>query len=178
MKQLCAYAAFTIGAVLASAAVGSTEGFVVKGASMEPNISAGQKVGCAHANSFTSGDVIIYRHPKRANSMSIKTIVAVAGQSVEMKFGKLSIDGRVLKRAVSAIGQVRETLAGGREIDTIPASASSLDSNTPKVIVPDLHVYVLGNNRNQSIDSRSAQLHGTVPVRNIICRAKLPTKRG
>ena len=180
MKYATALVALSISAAAIISTYAGFTDFVVKGKSMEPAIAAGDKVACDQTTfiNFSPGDIVIYQHPKRAGDLSIKTIVAVGGQSVAMRRGRLSINGRAVDRKAAAHGHETETLPNGRQIRTISASDSSSASEFAKVKVAAGHVFVMGNNRDHSIDSRSASAHGSVPVANIVCRASLPTKRG
>lgn len=179
MKYAVAFAALSFSAAAILSTYAGFTDFVVKGRSMQPVMAPGSKVACDQSTfgNYAPGDVVIYQHPKRVGEMAIKTIVAVGGQSVAMRGGRLSIDGQVVSRKVTTNGFVLETLPNGRQIYTVPATGRSPSSELSKLKVPEGHVFVTGNNRDSSIDSRSMRRHGPVPIEKIICRASLPTER-
>jgi signal peptidase I len=74
---------------------------------------------------------------------------------------------------------IRETLPGGRSYDTIDAVPDSPGDNYGPVLVPAGHVFLMGDNRDDSADSRfpleAGGLGGPVPLENIAGRAEFIT---
>jgi signal peptidase I len=119
------------------------------------------------------GDIVIFIYPNDRSKDFIKRIVALPGDSVEMKNSVLYINDIALNypeidpQDLSEIkGQVkgkvfRETNGGvSYKIMLIDAPPQ----NYPRTIVPDGHCFVLGDNRNNSLDSRH---FGPVPLTDV-----------
>ncbi len=126
----------------------------VEGQSMEPNLHSDQRLVVEKMSYRFHGperfDIVVLRLPSQGDELLIKRVVGLPGETVEIQNGHVSVDGQVLEEPF-AIGETR------------PGRQSS-------VVVPPLHVYVLGDNRNHSNDSRN---FGPVPIENLIGRAWL-----
>jgi signal peptidase I len=92
------------------------------------------------------GDIVLFRSPNGGEDPLIKRVVGLPGEEIEFRAGTLYIDGDA---------QPEPYLAGRR-----PAG----ESYGPKR-VPEDHVFVMGDNRDNSFDSR---FFGPVPMENLI----------
>jgi signal peptidase I len=125
--------------------------------SMEPTLRVGEYF-LADATYYRSrapsrGDVAVYLHPKQAHLYYIKRIVAVEGDRIAIKGGRAVVNGMMVEEPYLDI-----------------AVAEGRFANMPELRVPAGHVYVLGDNRSNSVDSRDSVAHGAVPVSNLIGR--------
>jgi signal peptidase I len=125
--------------------------------SMEPTLRLGEYF-LADATYYRSrhpsrGEVAVYTHPKQPQLHYIKRIVAVEGDRIALKGGRAIVNGMAVEEPYVDVGP-----AEGRFADL------------PERRVPVGHVYVLGDNRAQSVDSRDIVAHGSVPVANLIGR--------
>jgi signal peptidase I len=125
--------------------------------SMEPTLRVGEYF-LADATYYRSrapsrGDVAVYLHPKQAHLYYIKRIVAVEGDRIAIKGGRAVVNGMMVEEPY-----LDAAVTDGRF------------ANMPEVRVPVGHVYVLGDNRSNSVDSRDSVAHGAVPVGNLIGR--------
>lgn len=94
------------------------------------------------------GDVVVFRYPADPSRDFIKRVIGVPGDTVEIVHGVLTVNGQVVKESYVAPG--------------------SFDMTTERKVVPDGQYFVLGDNRNNSSDSRA---WGFVPAENIIGQA-------
>jgi signal peptidase I len=123
----------------------------VDGPSMQPNLYRGhrvitEKVTYRFLHGPRRGDVVVIHRPGEELPF-IKRAIGLPGETVEITDGRVHIDGRPLEEPWS-------TRVGSRDY--------------PGTYVPPLHVFVLGDNRPSSHDSRS---FGPVPLEQIKGRA-------
>lgn len=101
------------------------------------------------------GDVVVFSDPRGGAVPLVKRVVAVAGQTVAVQSGLLLIDGAPQALEVLGDGQIVEHLG------SVQHAAGSVDLATfgPVVVPPD-HIFVMGDNRASSLDSREM---GAIP---------------
>ncbi len=133
------------------------------------------------------GDVVTFRLPRDLYVEYVKRIVGLPGDKVQMINGRLVINGQMIEREpvakvettgtngrLSQVPTYRESLREGEshEIIEIMGDTGFLD-NTPLFDVPQDQYFVLGDNRDNSTDSRTPAAQGGVgfvPLENIIGR--------
>ena len=129
------------------------------------------------------GDVAVFRLPSDVSIDYIKRVVGLPGDRVQVIGGILHINGdKVPRRRVGEIdvpngtGNIRailyeETFPNGHK-HVIKELRDDLSfDNTPEFKVPDNHLFMMGDNRDNSRDSRSRAV-GFVPMENLIGRAE------
>lgn len=129
------------------------------------------------------GDVIVFKLPSNNRIDYIKRIVALPGETVQVRRGRLYINGEQVPREFVRLLQddtrgdntrmthYIETLPGGVLHDIFEVSDSQPLDDTKLYVVPDGHYFTMGDNRDNSQDSRVMQSVGFVPVENIVGRA-------
>jgi signal peptidase I len=133
------------------------------------------------------GDVVVFRWPGDISQSWVKRVVGLPGERVQMRAGQLFINGQAATLRADGTGETEsddgtrtkaaryiETLPGGRSHPIFKLESGSAVDNTAEVTVPPGHVFVLGDNRDRSADSRIPASRGGVgllPVDNLIGRA-------
>jgi len=103
------------------------------------------------------GDIVVFVYPIDPSQTLVKRCVAVAGQTVRIEAKKLFVDGEPVALPPSAKHADSDTIPAG------PTGSGKRDFLTERV-VPEGSVFVLGDNRDYSVDSR---IWGFLPCENI-----------
>lgn len=129
------------------------------------------------------GDVVVFRVPGMGAVDFVKRVVGLPGDRIQLKKNVLSINGVAIQRerigdaVEGATGQratrYRETLPNGVEYTTLSLNDNGPFATTPEYTVPPSHYFTLGDNRDNSVDSRQLSQVGYVPVENFIGRAEI-----
>ncbi len=123
----------------------------VVGASMEPSLHHEQYLVVSKVSYWfhppRRGDVIVFHSPQNPDQDIIKRVIALPGETVEIKGGKVYINGTPLEE---------------------PYIAEEPYYNLPLQYVPEDCYFVLGDNRNHSSDSH---VWGVIPEENIVGKA-------
>ncbi len=125
------------------------------------------------------GDVAVFRNPKQLDQDYIKRIVGLPGDRIQVKAGILHINGEPVTRERIedfeiapnyGVAQYIETLPNGRRYRILEASGDTgMYDNSSEYPVPEGHYFAMGDNRDNSSDSR---VIGTVPAENLVGRAE------
>jgi signal peptidase I len=131
------------------------------------------------------GDVAVFKLPRDPSVDFIKRIVGLPGDKIQVKDGILNINGEPIKRErigpyfyeensrASAYIQYIETLPNGYRHDIIEISDDQPLDNTGVFTVPPGTYFMMGDNRDNSADSRDPDSGvGYVPAENIVGRAE------
>ena len=135
------------------------------------------------------GDVVVFKLPRDGHTDYVKRVIGLPGDRVQMQGGQLYLNGEPLKRERvevlredSGYGfsrdviRYRETLPGGRTFLTDDFGTDSDLDNTPLFVVPEGHYFMMGDNRDNSSDSRvpiEAGGVGFVPADHLVGKAQI-----
>jgi len=132
------------------------------------------------------GDIAVFRLPRDPETDYIKRVIGLPGDKIQMKNGVLFINGEPVKREriddylgetpfgeQVRIRQYRETLPNGVSYVTLDMTETGEKDNTEVYEVPPDHYFMMGDNRDNSTDSRFLQFVGYVPAENLVGRAEI-----
>jgi signal peptidase I len=132
------------------------------------------------------GDVVVFRLPKDPSTDYVKRVVGLPGERIQMINGVLQINGIAVRREriedfvdtedsgrQVRIKQWRETLPNGVSHPTLDMIDNGFYDNTKEYRVPAGHYFMLGDNRDNSTDSRVETAVGYVPAENLIGRVQI-----
>ncbi len=118
------------------------EPYMVEGSSMYPTLKHHERLIVDKLSYFITdpkrGEIVVFRYPKDESRDFIKRVIAVGGDTIEMRDGQVIVNGAELEE-----NYIYKNDPKGRNM-----------SNYRKSVVPQGHIFVLGDNRNNSEDSR------------------------
>ena len=132
------------------------------------------------------GDVVVFTNPKTGETY-IKRVIGLPGDRIAMSDGRLVVNGVVAPRRETGhytyrgpagfpvtVTRYEETIPGGSTHTIIERSDEGIADNMAEVTVPPNRLFMMGDNRDDSADSRFPEL-GFVPVENLQGKAELIT---
>ena len=130
------------------------------------------------------GDIVVFALPTNSGVDYIKRVIGLPGDTVQVKRGRLFINDVLVPRELvgtltivadsgekQVVNEYIEKLPGGVIHSIYEESDTDRLDNTPLYTVPEGHYFMMGDNRDNSQDSRVADHVGPVPFENIIGRA-------
>jgi signal peptidase I len=127
------------------------QGFAISGSCMEPNLVTGERLLgnklVYRLYSPARGDVVVFHCPTDPNRMYIKRVIALPGETIEIRDGRVYIDGQKLREPY--LVHTPHGFYG------------------PQKVGPD-NLFVMGDHRDQSNDSRN---WGELPIQNVEAKA-------
>jgi signal peptidase I len=143
------------------------------------------------------GDVAVFKYPQDLTVDYIKRVIGLPGDVIQMKQGVLYINGQAVKKerladyvdhyvnmgpnepgsgyeagAGPLVAQYRETLPNGVTYNVLDFGEISQDT-TEEYVVPANHYFMMGDNRDNSQDSRFLDRVGYVPIENFVGKANI-----
>jgi signal peptidase I, bacterial type len=147
-----------------------------------PNLFSGR----VWAKEPERGDVVVFKLPRDNETDYIKRVIGLPGDEIQMIDGVLHINGQAVKKERTddfvqgdASGRERriprylETLPNGVIYPVLDLTQDSIGDNTEVYKVPENHFFMMGDNRDNSTDSRFLSEVGFVPFENLVGRAEI-----
>ncbi|HEY4136315.1 MAG TPA: signal peptidase I [Alphaproteobacteria bacterium] len=148
---------------------------------LAPNLFSGR----IFFNPPKRGDVAVFKLPRDNKTDYIKRIIGLPGDRIQVTGGILQINGEPVKRErvgnyveYDAAGNsayrtlFNETLPEGRVHPILEITDSGTFDNTGVYVVPEGQYFMMGDNRDNSMDSRARFEVGYVPAENLVGRAE------
>lgn len=153
----------------------------------EPPLFKGRLLGAEPQR----GDVLVFKLPRDGKTDYIKRLIGLPGDRIQMVGGQLVINGTPVTQErldpeastdmfgnMSSIGRFKETLPNGVSYTTYDLNPFGPFDTTDVYVVPDGHYFMMGDNRDNSTDSRADPNPpdlgvGMVPAENLVGKARV-----
>jgi signal peptidase I len=132
------------------------------------------------------GDIIVFKLPRDGRTDYIKRLIGLPGDRVQVVDGQVMINGVPIPRQpmgptqdpgnpAMTVMQYKETMSDGKTYTTFDQSPAHDGDNTDVYIVPQGHYFFMGDNRDNSLDSRWPKEIGVgfVPAENVVGKAQI-----
>lgn len=180
-------------AVMVASAASAVESrpFSIASSAMAPTLDRGDVIFASPIETPERGDVIVFKAPDFAGGGDmtfVMRVVGVGGDQVQMKAGELWINGVALTRmddgpgapgmcwSGATVRRWRETNPIGRSYVVYDCGSNGDLDDTPAVLVPAGHYFVMGDHRDNAADSRISRGEGgigLIPREKVVGRALL-----
>jgi signal peptidase I len=129
------------------------------------------------------GDVVVFKYPVDNSTDYIKRLIGLPGDRIQMKEGVLYINDKAVPKVKVAdyiedaggidhhVDRYRETLPNGVSYDVLDRDPEGSLDTTQVFVVPEGHYFMMGDNRDNSADSRADV--GYVPFENFVGKAEI-----
>ena len=133
------------------------------------------------------GDVAVFRKPGHESVDFIKRVIGLPGDTIQMRNGVVYLNGEAIPKepvedfrfhdeflqSDMAIAQYEETLPSGLKYKVLDETTYGVVDNTKEYTVPEGHYFMMGDNRDNSTDSRYMDDVGFVPYENFVGKAEI-----
>ncbi len=131
------------------------------------------------------GDVVVFRLPRDTSTDYIKRVIGLPGDKIQVIDGVVQINGVPVKHErapdyveneegthEAPVKRWKDTLPNGVSFYTLDLVDNGFADNTQVYTVPPGHYFMMGDNRDNSTDSRFSQV-GMVPLENVVGKAQI-----
>lgn len=130
------------------------------------------------------GDVVVFKTPQDNRTDYIKRVIGLPGDKIKIVNGQININGNLIIRKkendfidVTKDGKIQRIRKYNEyffnsKIEIIDIMDNGIVDNTQLYVVPQDHFFVMGDNRDNSQDSRFLNSVGYVPIENLIGKAQ------
>ena len=131
------------------------------------------------------GDVVVFKTPENNRTDYIKRVIGLPGDKIEIKNGIIFInDSEIFRKKLNDFVDTDKNTLNKRvrqykeyffdkEINVLDITDNGIADNTRLFRVPDNHFFVMGDNRDNSQDSRFINTVGFIPYKNLVGKAQL-----
>ena len=140
--------------------------------------------GKIFSNTPERGDVVVFKTPENNRTDYIKRVIGLPGDKIEIKNGIIFINGsEILRKKLNDFIDTDNKTSNKRvrmyneyffnkEINILDITDNGIADNTQLFNVPENHFFVMGDNRDNSQDSRFISTVGFVPFENLVGKAQ------
>ncbi len=131
------------------------------------------------------GDVVVFRYPPDPSINYVKRLIGLPGDTIQMRGGVLYINDKKVEKTLAGefldeeiqeipikINKFVEVLPEGKKVETLDLQEGSMADDTGIYKVPVGYYFMMGDNRDNSQDSRFLSMVGYVPEQNLIGKAR------
>ena len=140
--------------------------------------------GKLFSNTPERGDVVVFKTPENNRTDYIKRVIGLPGDKIEIKNGIIFINGsEILRKKLNDFIDTDNKTSNKRvrmyneyffnkEINILDITDNGIADNTQLINVPENHFFVMGDNRDNSQDSRFISTVGFIPYENLVGKAQ------
>ena len=140
--------------------------------------------GKIFSNTPVRGDVVVFKTPENNRTDYIKRVIGLPGDKIEIKNGIIFINGsEILRKKLNDFIDTDNKTSNKRvrmyneyffnkEINILDITDNGIADNTQLFNVPENHFFVMGDNRDNSQDSRFISTVGFIPYENLVGKAQ------
>lgn len=149
---------------------------------LSPKLPAGRFLG----REPQRGDVVVFKLPRDGRTDYIKRLIGLPGDRVQIQAGRVILNGKELPQQYlgttkdpglsgATVMQYRETMPNGKSYVVFDQMTNGYKDDTDVYVVPKGHYFFMGDNRDNSQDSRWGREDGVgfVPAENLVGKARI-----